>query len=102
MNSPCVEIEVVMATWNGGRFLEEQLESIFSQSFQNFRLTVRDNASTDSTLEIIEKYRSRYPDRVVVHRNHTRLGACATFGLLVQESDASYVAFCDQDDVWRN
>jgi glycosyltransferase involved in cell wall biosynthesis len=102
MNSPSPEIEVLMATWNGSRFLEEQLDSLFSQSFQNFRITVRDDASTDSTLDIVEKYRSRYPKRIVVHRNHTRLGACATFGLLVQHSDASYVAFCDQDDIWRN
>lgn len=102
MNSASAEIEVVMATWNGSRFVEEQLDSLFSQSFRDFRLTVRDDASTDSTLEIVEKYRSRYPDRIVVQRNHTRMGACATFGLLVQESDASYVAFCDQDDVWRN
>ena len=102
MNSASAEIEVVMATWNGSRFVEEQLDSLFSQSFRDFRLTVRDDASTDSTLEIVEKYRSRYPDRIVVQRNHARMGACATFGLLLQHSDASYVAFCDQDDVWRN
>lgn len=101
MNSPH-PIEVLMATWNGARFLEEQLDSLFSQSFHNFRLTVRDDASTDSTLEIVEKYRSRYPERIVVHQNHTRLGACSTFALLVQHSDAPYVAFCDQDDIWRN
>lgn len=96
-----LHVEVLMATWNGDRFLEEQLESLFAQTFQNFSLIVRDDGSTDSTLEIIHKYRLRYPKRVVVCRNPVRLGACRNFALLIEESSADYVAFCDQDDMWR-
>jgi glycosyltransferase involved in cell wall biosynthesis len=94
------EIDVLMATWNGSRFIEQQLESLFHQSSQNFRLIVRDDASTDSTLQIIERFRARRPESVLVNRNSTRQGACRTFSLLAAESDAPYFAFCDQDDVW--
>lgn len=90
-----------MATWNGSRFIGEQLESLFSQSFQAFRLVVRDDGSTDTTLDIVEGYKNRYSGRIVVYQNPIRLGPCANFSLLLQESIAPYVAFCDQDDIWR-
>jgi glycosyltransferase involved in cell wall biosynthesis len=90
-----------MATWNGARFIEEQLASLFSQTFQDFRLIVRDDGSKDSTLSIVDKYKDRYPGRVVIRRNLSRKGPCRTFSLLADESVAAYVAFCDQDDVWR-
>jgi glycosyltransferase involved in cell wall biosynthesis len=101
MSSSSAEIDVLLATWNGERFIEEQLESLFRQTFQNFRLIVRDDASTDATLEIVERYRSRHPGRVVVHVNPSRVGPCRTFSLLTEDSVAPYVAFCDQDDIWR-
>jgi hypothetical protein len=95
------EIDVLMATWNGSRFIEEQLDSLFCQTFQNFRLIVRDDGSSDSTLQIIEKYRSRRPDRVLVRKNTSRQGACRNFSLLAEEATAPYFAFSDQDDIWR-
>jgi glycosyltransferase involved in cell wall biosynthesis len=102
MSSSAAEIDVLLATWNGERFIEEQLESLFRQTFQNFRLIVRDDASNDSTLDVIERYRSRYPGRVAVHINPCRRGPCRTFSLLAEDSVAPYVAFCDQDDIWRD
>jgi len=102
MSSSVAEIEVLLATWNGERFIEEQLESVFRQTFQNFRLIVRDDLSTDSTLEIVERYRSRHPGRVVVSVNRCRMGPCHTFSRLAESSVAPYVAFCDQDDIWRD
>ena len=101
MSSSTAEIEVLLATWNGERFIQEQLDSLFRQTFQNFHLIVRDDASTDSTLEIVEAYRSQYSDRIIVNANQRRMGACRTFGRLAKDSVAAYVAFCDQDDIWR-
>jgi glycosyltransferase involved in cell wall biosynthesis len=95
------EVEVLMATWNGARFLEEQLDSLFGQTFQNFRLIISDDGSTDSTLAIAERYRVRYPERVAIRRNPLRLGPCGNFSKLAQDSVAPYVAFSDQDDIWR-
>lgn len=90
-----------MATWNGAQFIGQQLDSLFRQTFQDFRLIVRDDGSSDSTLQIVEQYRCRYSDRVTVRTNLSRQGSCRTFSLLAEESAAPYVAFCDQDDVWR-
>jgi glycosyltransferase involved in cell wall biosynthesis len=101
MRSRDAEVDVLMATWNGSRFLKQQLDSLFRQTFQNFRLLVRDDDSSDGTLEIIERCRREFPDRVVVQKNRTREGARETFSILAQESTAPYVAFCDQDDIWR-
>lgn len=90
-----------MATRNGSRFIREQLDSLFGQSFQSFRLMVRDDGSTDSTLAILDEYQARYPDRITVHRNQERQGPRGTFSLLSEDSSAPYVALCDQDDIWR-
>jgi glycosyltransferase involved in cell wall biosynthesis len=95
------EIDVLLATCNGAQFLEEQLHSLFTQTFQNFRLVVRDDCSEDSTLDVVEHFRSRYSDSIEIHRNATRQGACSNFSLLTQQSVAPYFAFCDQDDIWH-
>jgi glycosyltransferase involved in cell wall biosynthesis len=96
------EIDVLLATWNGVRFLDHQLDSLSRQSFQNFRVLVRDDDSSDSTLQIVERFQSLHPDRVFIRKNSTRQGPCRTFSLLAEESQAPYFAFCDQDDVWRS
>jgi glycosyltransferase involved in cell wall biosynthesis len=101
VSSRIPEIDVLMATWNGTRFIEAQLDSLFGQTFENYRLIVRDDDSSDSTLQMVERYRSQHSDRVVVRKNLNRQGACRTFSLLAEESTAPYVAFCDQDDIWR-
>jgi len=95
------EIDVLLATCNGEQFLKAQLESLFRQTFQNFRLFVRDDCSDDSTLDIVEHFRSRYSDSIEIHRNPSRQGACRNFSLLTEQSVAPYFAFCDQDDIWH-
>lgn len=95
------EIDVLLATCNGEQFLESQLASLPNQTFQRFRLIARDDCSTDSTVHILERFRSRYPDSVEIHQNDSRQGACPNFTLLARQSRASYFAFCDQDDIWH-
>ena len=60
------QIAVLLATYNGARFLKEQLESLFRQSCDDFLLYVRDDGSTDDTLTIVEEFRQKFPDRIVV------------------------------------
>lgn len=96
------EIDVLLATCNGEQFLEPQLASLFNQTFQGFRLIVRDDCSTDSTLQILERFRSRYPNSIEIHQNDSRQGACRNFTLLARQSTAPYFAFCDQDDIWHS
>jgi glycosyltransferase involved in cell wall biosynthesis len=96
------EIDILLATCNGAQFLEEQLDSLFRQTIKSFHLIVRDDCSDDSTLDIVERFRSRYSDSVEIHRNALRQGACRNFSLLTQQSVAPYFAFCDQDDIWHS
>ena len=53
-------VQVLMSTYNGERFLEEQIESLLSQSWKNLEILIRDDGSTDGTMEILERYCMRY------------------------------------------
>jgi glycosyltransferase involved in cell wall biosynthesis len=94
-------VDILLATFNGARFLPELLESIEGQTHRDWRLIVRDDGSSDLSLSIIEAFAQRHSDRVQVLRDrHDRRGACANFAAVLEASDAPYFMFCDQDDVW--
>ncbi len=96
-----VSVEILLATYNGGRFLEAQLESLLRQTFPAWRVLVRDDGSTDETAAILGRFVSRYPEKVTFVRDGLgRLGACGSFGRLLALSQAPYIMLCDQDDVW--
>ena len=90
-----------MATYNGQKHLKQQLDSIFAQSNQDWRLLVRDDGSTDDTVSIIENYCTKYPDRIqLIADGDGRLGVHLNFSRLLQQAAAEYTMLSDQDDVW--
>lgn len=93
--------DILIATHNGEKYLSQQLDSLFRQSYQNFRIIINDDGSTDKTPEIIEEYKGKYPDRIEVisKRGKTR-GAKDSFFELMTHCKSDYALFCDQDDVW--
>jgi glycosyltransferase involved in cell wall biosynthesis len=99
-------IDVLLATYNGERFLSEQLESLCAQSYRNFRLLVSDDGSCDATLAIVESFAAKLPSGCVrwVENPHRGCGPARNFEVLMSASRgdalANWVAFCDQDDVW--
>ncbi|QAY77676.1 glycosyltransferase family 2 protein [Sphingosinicella sp. BN140058] len=94
-------IEVALATWQGERFLAEQLDSLFAQTDQNFTLLVADDGSRDATVAILEDYSARYPNRIrVVERAKQSSGALGNFARLIDRASADYLMFCDHDDIW--
>lgn len=94
-------IDILLATCNGAPYLPEQLDSLMAQTCRSWRLLVRDDGSSDGTLEILENYRSRHPDVIMIIPNEGQnLGACGNFSRLLEQADAPYVMFCDQDDFW--
>lgn len=96
-----VSVQILLATYNGARFLREQLDSLFNQTYQDFRILIRDDGSTDDTLLIIEEYQRKFPDKInVLTDNLKNVGATQNFGVLLENASADYVFFCDQDDVW--
>ena len=101
MNLEPLRISIALATWNGERFVLEQLESLARQTYQPYELVVRDDASADLTTTIVREFASRAPFRVQMHTNTQRLGFAENFLAAARACTGDAVAFCDQDDVWR-
>lgn len=99
MSAPACE--VLLATYNGARFLPALLESLFAQGDVDFTLIVRDDCSADATPALLAEWAARHPGRVrILPSSPRRQGACANFAALIAEAGADRVFFCDQDDVW--
>lgn len=93
-------IGIIMATYNGEKYLREQIESILSNTYTDWHLTICDDGSTDATDSIINEYVMKYPDKITGHKNQKNLGVMYNFLQGVLDNTADYYMFCDQDDVW--
>lgn len=94
-------IDILLAAYNGEKYIGEQIESVMSQSFQNIHLTVCDDASSDRTADIVRSYESRYPHKISLSVNRENSGSVgANFFAMLTKAQGDYVMFCDQDDVW--
>lgn len=88
-----------MATYNGAKYLAEQIESILSQSNHEWTLYIQDDGSNDNTVDIIKQYVDN--DRVIwIDKGLTRQGCCMNFMSLLNMVESDYYMFSDQDDVW--
>lgn len=95
------KVQILLSTWNGERWLTELLESLRCQTFQDWQLLVRDDGSSDQTLRVLLDWQQQYPDKVAgLLLDGSHLGSNLSFSRLVEASDAPYLMFCDQDDVW--
>jgi glycosyltransferase involved in cell wall biosynthesis len=100
MTSP-PRVQVLLATFNGARFLREQIDSILAQTYQPLTILARDDGSSDGTPAILADYAQRFPDRFAIAPPMPPAGsAAANFLRLLQASSEAYLAFADQDDVW--
>ncbi|MCK8604573.1 glycosyltransferase [Leuconostoc citreum] len=102
MNNPAVAI--LMSTYNGERFLTEQINSILNQSYQNIHLFIRDDGSSDKTLDLLKKFEKS--PLITVSIDNNNLGYKNSFLTLIQsvlnqKERFKYFAFSDQDDVWH-
>lgn len=94
-------IDILLATYNGAKYLPEQLASLDAQTHTNWALIVRDDGSTDGSLEIVRNWAERTSRPIqIIEDNDTRVGPAESFGRLLARSTSPYFAFCDQDDVW--
>lgn len=94
-------IDVLLACYNGEKFLPQLLKSLDEQTDANWRIIARDDGSSDGTLEILQAWGKKRPDRFILITDADRnLGACQNFARLLSKSTAEYFMFCDQDDVW--
>lgn len=94
------KISIAMATYNGARFIREQLDSLAAQSLLPYELVVCDDGSADSTVAIVDSFAATAPFPVRIHRNPQRLGYADNFLKAARLCEGDWTAFCDQDDSW--
>lgn len=91
-------VNIVVSTYNGEKYIEEQIDSLLQQDYQNISIYVRDDGSTDGTLEILRRYEKSAGIHVIAGKN--KGFAASFFEVLKAAEDGEYWSFCDQDDIW--
>lgn len=92
-------VSVVISTYNGSNRIVKQLDSIFAQEDVEVKCYVRDDGSTDNTLEVLEEYKKKRPDLIIASENN--VGWQKSFLLALRNAPtADYYAYSDQDDIW--
>ena len=95
-----MKIDILMATYNGEKYLREQIDSILNQTYSDFKLLISDDFSQDSTREILHEY-AKKDDRVIVFLQNENLGVTKNFEFLMKKVENEYFMFADQDDFWQ-
>lgn len=96
-----MKVNILMSTYNGQRFLAQQLDSVLNQTYKDWTLLIRDDGSSDRTPEIIADYASRDPRIHFINPDkRENLGVVKNFYTLLKYQEADFYFFCDQDDVW--
>lgn len=102
MHNP--HVNILLATYNGSRFLKDQLDSLVAQTYDPITIYIRDDGSTDNTVELIEEYirTNNTQKQIVLLKNGGKNLRCpgSFYQILRECQPADYYAFCDQDDVW--
>lgn len=94
-----MKIDILMATYNGEKYLREQIDSILNQTFKDFNLIICDDCSKDSTWEILQEYEKK-DSRVKIIKNEKNLGYNKNFEKLLSYVQSEYFMLSDQDDFW--
>ena len=92
-------ISIAMATYNGEKYLKEQIDSILNQSIQDFELVVCDDCSTDNTWSLLDEY-AQHDNRITIIENEKNLGVKHNFEKAISLTKGDFIAFSDQDDIW--
>lgn len=95
-----MSVDILLAAYNGEKYIEKQIDSVLNQTFEDWRLIICDDCSQDGTAAIIKEYCARFPEKISSVYNERNLGAKETFFKLLEMSRGEYIMFCDQDDVW--
>ncbi|MEQ1667693.1 MAG: glycosyltransferase, partial [Sulfuriferula sp.] len=96
------KVTILLSTYNGSKFLQQQLDTLYQQTYSNISILVRDDGSSDTTRSILEG--AQLKGRVDVLAQHNNLGPALSFFELLRQAaltETGYVAFCDQDDFWQ-
>lgn len=92
-------IDILLATYNGEKYIKEQIDSILDQTYQNIRLIISDDCSKDNTPEILKEYEQK-DKRIKLHIQEKNLGVVKNIEFLLEQVENKYYMLSDQDDVW--
>lgn len=92
-------VSIALCTYNGGRFLSQQLDSILTQTYRNLEIVIVDDCSTDNTIDIVAQYAQK-DNRIKFYRNENNLGFNKNFEKTVRLTNGDYISISDQDDIW--
>ena len=97
-------LAILMCTYNGENFLEEQLDSIENQDYKNWTLYVNDDGSKDATLDILKRYQKKWGNKKLHIRRGPQKGFSQNFLQIISDKkiNADLYFLCDQDDVWMS
>lgn len=95
-------IAILLAAYNAEKYLAEQIDSVISQTNQDWTLYIRNDGSKDNTAKIISEYCEKYPKIIAIDRDGENLGCRNNFFRLLEVVESNYYMFCDADDVWFN
>lgn len=96
-----MKVSVALCTYNGEKFLVEQLESILNQTVSVAEIIVCDDCSSDSTQKILTEYFQKYPTLFRIFINEINLGSNKNFEKAISKTTGDYIFLADQDDIWR-
>lgn len=92
------KVVILLSTYNGEKYIKEQIDSILNQTYSNIQLIVRDDGSCDNTISILKQYEAKKKLILYVGKNK---GFVNSFFELLKKEDSNYYAFADQDDIWK-
>lgn len=93
-------IEILLSSYNGARWIDQQIESIANQNCVDWLLTVRDDGSSDDTVQRLQAWKYKLGDKMRILPSEGNVGVVRSFEILLEQSIGEYVMMCDQDDVW--
>lgn len=96
-----MSLDIVLSTFNGERYLFEQIDSITLQTFNNWTILIKDDNSIDSTKKNSLQISKEFPKKIsIIDNDSVNTGPLASFSALIRKSDSNYIMLCDQDDFW--
>lgn len=95
------KVDIIMGIYNCEEYLSESIESLLKQTFNDWRLIMCEDKSTDGTLKIAEKYKEKYPDKIVLLKNEKNMGLNFTLNRCLENTNAEFIARQDGDDQSR-
>jgi len=93
------KIDILLATYNGEKYVEELLDSIRNQTYKNIRIMICDDCSKDTTYQILQEYEKK-DSRIILFKNENNMGSDKTFEYLLSKVESKFFMLADQDDVW--